>query len=184
MSYIDEVTDDAKALLRAVPEVAVDREWVRERLLTGRENGESRYSIRVDEHEIVRYKDRTFAGETVPVSCSEITGCCAMGYVELTAVCANGYGEEVTRKALDLMAWALVDLGWADDVLRDVYERQVEADPGGYIPMNWPDYGAWRDEVLEVGDWENVGEGIIPEWNDRHCQGKEQVLELVAKAAA
>lgn len=181
---MDEYTRDAKALLRAVPEVAVDREWVRERLLAGRENGDSRYTIHVDDHEIVRFPDGTFAGPGVPASCSEITGCCAMGYVELTAVCANGYDAEVTRKALDLMAWALVDLGWAEDVLRGTYERQVEADPEGYIALHWPDYSDWRDEVLEVGDWENVGEGIIPEWNDRHCQSKEQVLELVARAAA
>ena len=179
MDATTELEREAKALLRAVPEVAVDREWITRALLEGKQEG-MRYSIDLSEHEITRWETHERAG---PATCSEIVGCCAVGYVQLTAVCANGWDEQVVDRALYLVADALIELGWAEPVLRAYWEDQLY-DHDGYFTRNWPEYGDWRDAVMESGDYDAVGEGLVPEWNDHYCRSKEEVLEVIAMAAA
>lgn len=175
----EETRQAAKDLLRRVPEVALDRKWITGQLLTGREEG--RYSVNVRGHEVVRYVGRE--GVKTEAFCSDVTGCCVLGFVQLTAVCANGWDSSVTDEAERLLGDALVELGWAEAVLRGFYDKNTEE----RVEEGWPplaDYSDWRSEFLDRGDWFDLGEGLVAEWNDGYCENKDQVLELVAKAAA
>ena len=172
-------TEAAKALLRTVPEVALDRGWIQGQLATGADAG--RYGISVERHEILRYTDANRNKE--PASCSDITGCCALGFVQLTAVCANGWGSDVVSEAERLLGDTLVELGWADQVFQRYYDNQNEEhETHGYAPL--APFGDWRDEIVEGRDYDEIGEGLLAEWNDYFCESKEQFLELAAKAAA
>lgn len=172
-----EVQAEAAKLLRAVPEVAIDREWIKEILMAPRDDPD--HFVWLDwtggERTLRKRqtKDPRQPGE--PVACSEVAGCCALGFVDLATACANGFSRVADDMAKDMLGDALVELGWAEPVFKATHEALDE---------DWLPYEEWRDEVLRYRNWDVVGEeGLIPTWNDHYCTGKEQVLELVAKAA-
>lgn len=174
-----DVAVEAAKLLRAVPEVAIDREWIKEKLMVGTD-AEANYFVRFGRQHarlVKRYRDAHFGEDDLGAVCSEVTGCCAIGFVEIAVACANGFDLPVDLLAKDLLAEALVELGWAEPVLKSAYGNLVDGD---YPPSE--SFEEWK-EVIH-GNWDEIGEeGLVPAWNDHHCEGKEQVLELAAKAA-
>jgi hypothetical protein len=102
-----------------------------------------------------------------------VVGCCVLGFVDLSTACANGFSMAANGVAKDYLVLALFELGWASEVMRAVWEKN-------------DGFGCSFEEYCDSvdSDPESVGEeGIVPEWNDYHCTGKEQALELAAKAA-
>lgn len=177
-----EVMTEAARLLRAVPEVAVDREWIREILMAPRDDPDhfvwldwSSGTPSLRKRQIKPSGAGHLPHPGDPAACSEVAGCCALGFVDLATACANGFSRMADDAAKDLLADALVELGWAEAVVKTAYEAEED-----YRPP----YEEWRADIVANAAWDSVGdEGLIPTWNDHHCTGKEQVLELVAKAA-
>lgn len=172
----EQVEEKVVALLRAVPEVAADRDWVREKLMEDR-NGDMVFArSRTSFRDAGLWTHRN--GDDAPRDCASIAACCTIGYVELAALCATGLDPEYAERdvwdgAVERLTATLLELGWAEPVLRQWWEDNASDYP----------YEVWRvglttGDAMELGD-----DGLVALWNDKGCEGREQSLELIERAA-
>lgn len=176
----EQVEEKAVALLRAVPEVAADRDWIRERLMEDHVGSMvfARYRTHSTKAGLWARGER---GLDEPRTCSSIAACCTIGYVELASLCATDVEPEFADRnvwdaAIERLTATLLELGWAEPVIRQWWEDNVDVEES-------PSYEEWRAGVTPLSATEIGEDGLVALWNDQACQGREQALELIERAA-